>query len=68
MAKKRKLSDLTTQETEWFLSTLSKFKEDLDEEDEDGKSVIASLEHVMAKLQVVTVRISQSPRHRIWLL
>jgi hypothetical protein len=53
MIGKRKLLDLTHEETEKLINTLSKFKEDLDEEDADAKSVIASLEHVMSKLQVV---------------
>ena len=55
MAKKRKLSDLTTQETDMFLKTIENFKQALSEEDEDEKSVIASLDHVTAKLAEVQV-------------
>lgn len=53
MAKKRKLSDLTSQETEMFLSMINKFKNDLAEDDEEEKSFIGALEHVMVKLQAV---------------
>jgi hypothetical protein len=53
MAKKRKLSDLTTQETDLFLKMIENFKQDLSEEDEDEKSVIASLDHVATKLAQV---------------
>ena len=55
MAKKRKLSDLTTQETDMFLRMVENFKQALSEEDEDEKSVIASLDHVAAKLAEVQV-------------
>jgi hypothetical protein len=55
MAKKRKLSDLTTQETDIFLQMIENFKQALSEEDEDEKSVIASLDHVAAKLTEVQV-------------
>jgi len=55
MAKKRKLSDLTTQETDMFLQMIENFKQALSEEDEDEKSVIASLDHVAAKLAEVQV-------------
>ena len=55
MAKKRKLSDLTTQETDIFLQMIENFKQALSEEDEDEKSVIASLDHVAAKLAEVQV-------------
>jgi hypothetical protein len=55
MAKKRKLSDLTSQETNLFLKMIDEFKEGLDEEDDDEKSVIASLNHVAAKLMEVHV-------------
>lgn len=55
MAKKRKLSDLTTQETNIFLQMIENFKQALSEEDEVEKSVIASLNHVAAKLAEVQV-------------
>ncbi len=55
MTKKRKLSDLTTQETGTFLQMIENFKQALSEEDEDGKSVIASLDHAAAKLAEVQV-------------
>jgi hypothetical protein len=55
MAKKRKLSDLTTQETDMFLQMIETFKQALSEEDEDEKSVIASLDHVAAKLALGNV-------------
>jgi hypothetical protein len=58
MAKKRKLSDLTgltTQETDMFLQMIENFKQTLSEEDEDEKSVVASLDHVAAKLAEVQV-------------
>ena len=53
--KKRKLSDLTTQETEMFLQMIENFKQALSEDDDDEKSVIASLDHVAAKLGEVQV-------------
>ena len=59
MTKKRKLSDLTVQETDLFLKMIDNFKQDLSEEDEDEKSVIASLDHVATKLAQVQV---SSPR------
>ena len=49
MAKKRKLSDLTTQETGIFLQMIENFKQALTEEDQDEKSLITSLDHVAAK-------------------
>ena len=55
MAKKRKLSDLTTQETNLFLDMIKSLKETLSEEDDDEKTVIASLDHVAAKLAQVQV-------------
>ena len=55
MAKKRKLSDLTTQETNLFLQMIENFKQELSEEDDDERSVIASLAHVATKLQQVQV-------------
>jgi hypothetical protein len=55
MVKKRKLSDLTSQETEIFIQMINKFKNDLAEDDEEEKSVIGALEHVMMKLQTVNV-------------
>jgi len=55
MVKKCKLSDLTTQETDMFLQMIENFKQALSEEDEDGKLVIASLDHVAAKLAEVQV-------------
>lgn len=55
MAKKRKLSDLTTQETNLFLQMIENFKQELSEEDDDERSVISSLAHVAMKLQQVKV-------------
>jgi hypothetical protein len=52
MVKKRKLSDLTTQETD-ILQMIENFKQGLSKEDEN--SVIASLDHVAAKLAEVQV-------------
>lgn len=57
MEKKRKLSDLTTQETNMFLEMITNFKQTLSEEDDDEKSVIASLDHVATKLAEVQVSI-----------
>jgi hypothetical protein len=54
VTKKRKLSDLSSQEVE-FLKTIENFKGGLNEEDEDEKSVIASLDHVVAKITQVQV-------------
>jgi hypothetical protein len=56
MTGKRKLSDLTPEETGKLINTFSKFKEDLDEEDADAKSVVESLAHVMSKLQGVAAQ------------
>lgn len=61
MTKKRKLSDLTTQETSLFLRLIENFKQDLSEEDDDEISVIASLDHVVAKLQEIHVSHPQLP-------
>ena len=55
MVQKRKLSDLTSQETEIIVQKINKFKNDLSEDDEKEKSVIGSLEHVVMKLQTVNV-------------
>ena len=57
MAKKCKLSDLTTQEAGMFLQMIENFKQGLSEEDEDEKSVIASLDHVAAKISEVQVSV-----------
>jgi hypothetical protein len=56
MAKKRKLSEISSQEVDLFLRMIENFKGGLSEEDEDEKSVIASLEHVAAKIMQVQVR------------
>lgn len=50
MTKKRKLSDLSSQEVDLFLKIIENFKGGLNEEDEEEKSVIASLDHVVAKI------------------
>ena len=55
MVQKRKLSYLTSQETEIIVQKINKFKNDLSEDDEKEKSVIGSLEHVVMKLQAVNV-------------
>ena len=57
MVKKRKLSDLTTQETDMFLKMIENFKHALSEDEEDEKSVITSLDHVAAKLAEVQVSV-----------
>jgi hypothetical protein len=57
MTKKRKLSDLATQEAGMFLQMIENFKQSLSEEDEGEKSVIASLDHVAAKISEVQVSV-----------
>ena len=56
MGQKRKLSDITSQETEFFVLKINNFKNDLSEDDEKEKSVIGSLEHVVMNVQTVKVR------------
>ena len=56
MVQKRKLSDLTSQETEIFVLKINNFENDLSEDDEKEKSAIGSLERVVMKLQTVKVR------------
>ena len=53
MATKHKLSESTAQETEMFLQLIEKYKQTLSEEDEDEKSVIASLGRLAATLTEV---------------
>ena len=49
MAKTRKLSDLTTHETDAFL-TDEDFKHELSDDDEDGKSVLPQSPSVYSKI------------------
>ena len=51
MTKKRKLSDLSSQEVDLFLKMIENFKGGLNEAGEDEKSVITSLDHVVAKIR-----------------
>ncbi|KAF8589241.1 hypothetical protein K439DRAFT_1628944 [Ramaria rubella] len=53
MPKKRKLSALTTQETNAFLRTIENFTQQLTDEGDEEKAVIASLEHVAARLHKI---------------
>ena len=46
---------LSTQETDIFLKMIQNFKQTFNEEDEDEKSVIASLDHIAVKLVEVQV-------------
>ena len=55
MAKKGRLSDFTMQETDMFLKKIEDFKQALSDEDEEEKSVIASLNHIAVKLTEVPV-------------
>ncbi|KAF8333289.1 hypothetical protein F5887DRAFT_1273779 [Amanita rubescens] len=48
---KRKLSDLTSEETNDIVSLLKSLLGDLDEDDEDGLSVIESVKNVIRKLE-----------------
>ncbi|KAF8802040.1 hypothetical protein BYT27DRAFT_7197515 [Phlegmacium glaucopus] len=50
MTKKSNLSDLSAQESDRFLHIIQTFKQGLSEEYEAEKSVVASLDHVAAKL------------------
>jgi hypothetical protein len=57
MAKKRKLSDLTAQDTNSLLSALAIVESTLDENDEELPSeLMSSLEKLRAKLEVVQVK------------
>ena len=51
----RKFSDLTSQETRDTLSPLKDLLGDLEEEDEDGQSVIDSIKNVIRKLEKTEV-------------
>jgi hypothetical protein len=54
--KKRKVSDLTTDDANALLRVLAEFQEHLDEEDEDlPKGLIVGLEELRNKLQVIPV-------------
>jgi hypothetical protein len=64
MTKKRKLSDLSSQEVDLFLKMIENFKGGLNEEDEEEKSVIASLDHVVAK--IVQVQVSAALFSDLW--
>jgi hypothetical protein len=50
MVTKRKLSDLTTQETGTFLHMVENFKQILSNDEDNEKSFIASLEHAATKI------------------
>ncbi|KAF8347417.1 hypothetical protein F5887DRAFT_955718 [Amanita rubescens] len=52
---KRKLSDLTSKETNEIVSLLNSLLGDLDEDDEDGLSVIESVKNVIRKLEKTEV-------------
>jgi len=52
---KRKLSDLTSEETNDIVSLLKSLLGDLDEDDEDGLSVIESVKNVIRKLEKTEV-------------
>ncbi|KAJ6567522.1 hypothetical protein B0H10DRAFT_2180230 [Mycena sp. CBHHK59/15] len=53
MAKRRKLSELTAEETATVVDFLKRFQDELDEEDEDGQEVVAALGKVVNKLKEV---------------
>ena len=54
--KKRKVSDLTVDDANALLRTLTEFKEQLDEEDEDlPTGLISGLEQLRRKLEVTPV-------------
>ena len=46
---------LSTQETDIFLKMIQNIKQTFSEEDEDEKSVMASLDHIAAKIMEVQV-------------
>ncbi len=52
---KRKLSDLTSEETNDIVSLLKSLLGHLDEDDEDGLSVIESVKNVIRKLEKTEV-------------
>ena len=52
---KRKLSDLTSEETNDIVSLLKNLLGELDEEDEDGQSVVDSVKNVIRKLEKTEV-------------
>jgi hypothetical protein len=56
MAKRRKLSHFTTEETASIIRLLQRFEEELDDEDEDGVEFLNALTKVLAKLKEVKVR------------
>lgn len=55
MTKKRKLSDLTAEESGFVLGMLERYKNSLNEEDEETKKKIASLDHAAAAFAEVQV-------------
>jgi len=57
MAKRRKLSDLSHEETSTVVDILQRFQNEIDEEDEDGQEVVDALQKVVRKLKEVRVRI-----------
>ena len=54
------VSKPTWQEVDLFLKTIENFKRGLNEEDEDEKSVISSLDHVVAKITQVSAALFRS--------
>jgi hypothetical protein len=58
MAKRRKLSDLTNDETAAVVEVLKRFQNELDQDDEDGNEVIGAVQTVLRKLNEVKVSFS----------
>lgn len=63
MAKRRKLSDLSYEETSTVVDILQRFQNGIDEEDEDGQEVVDALQKVVRKLKEVRVRIVLQTHH-----
>ena len=63
MAKRRKLSDLSHEETSTVVDILQRFQNGIDEEDEDGQEVVDALQKVVRKLKEVRVRIVLQTHH-----
>ena len=56
MAKRRKLSDVSHEEASTAVNILQRFRNEIDEEDEDGQEVVDTLQKVVRKLKEVRVR------------
>ena len=56
MAKRRKLSDVSHEEASTAVNILQRFRNEIDEEDEDGQEVVDALQKVVRKLKEVRVR------------